>query len=388
MRNEDIDLGLAELTRLAASCLRAGPAGGLFERELDVDAPLAGLGLEPEALNAARRRLAGLLDLPAHAASALEAAPTLAGLAEVLNRCWTRQRVVFQTSGSTGEPKALPQPYALLAQESAALARLFAGRRRVVLLVPAQHIYGFLFGLMLPRALCVPALDLAPLPTAAFSRALTPGDLVVAFPLFWKKAAEAGLAFPEDVCAATSTGPCPAGVIRDLRRQGLARMTEIYGSSETGGVGFRHDPDAPYGLHGFWRRAGGGLIRLLPGGGESAAFEPPDHLDWPAPDRFRPAARRDAAVQVAGVNVFPGRVAEALGKHPAVAACAVRLMRPEEGDRLKAFVVLKPGVEPSAELTSGLTAWLAERFRPPERPRSITYGPALPQTTLGKPADW
>ena len=60
-----------------------------------------------------------------------------------------------------------------------------------------------------------------------------------------------------------------------------------------------------------------------------------------------PLKRRDACVQVAGINVYPKHVEKILSQHPAVKTCRVRLMRPEEGTRLKAFVVLQDGYTPA-----------------------------------------
>jgi acyl-coenzyme A synthetase/AMP-(fatty) acid ligase len=63
-------------------------------------------------------------------------------------------------------------------------------------------------------------------------------------------------------------------------------------------------------------------------------------------------------------------------------------MRPEEGSRLKAFVVLRqPGADEDA-LRAGLAAHVEALLPPPERPRAFTFGPAVPLTPMGKPADW
>jgi acyl-coenzyme A synthetase/AMP-(fatty) acid ligase len=69
-----------------------------------------------------------------------------------------------------------------------------------------------------------------------------------------------------------------------------------------------------------------------------------------------------------------------------VADAAVRLMRPDEGIRLKTFVVPRPGA--GAGFTQELRAWIDARLAPPERPKAITLGPQLPRGALGKPADW
>ena len=51
--------------------------------------------------------------------------------------------------------------------------------------------------------------------------------------------------WPEDVTGVTSTGPIAAATITALRQRGLARMVEVYGSSETGGVAWRDNPADP-----------------------------------------------------------------------------------------------------------------------------------------------
>ena len=104
------------------------------------------------------------------------------------------------------------------------------------------------------------------------------------------------------------------------------------------------------------------------------------------------AGRRDRAVQVGGTNVYPDRVARVLRAHPKVADCAVRLMRPEEGWRLKAFVV-PDGVSAGAigdpaDLRRELRRWLRDKVEASERPGSITLGAVLPLDDQGKAADW
>jgi len=357
--SEDLDAVLARADRTAA----AASAAGAF-------------GLGPGAAEI----LAGLDRVDAWAEAVLGLAGSQPG------------HLTFHTSGSTGQPVAHTHATALLWQEVATQAVLYPARKRVVGFVPCHHIYGFLFLVLLPKALGVPVLHLPPLPTVAHVRRLAAGDLAVAFPLFWKGLAQLGVSFTPGVQGVTSTGPCPAEVILALREQGLDRCTEIYGSSETAGIGYRHAPGDAYTLLDYWASdpgadLGNGLVRTLPDGSR-AAFPLPDHVAWATPRTFILAGRRDRAVQVGGVNVYPERVRDELLRHPGVAECVVRLMRPEEGARLKAFVVPRNPTADPADLRRDILAWLESRLSPAENPKSLAFGDRLPATALGKAADW
>jgi acyl-coenzyme A synthetase/AMP-(fatty) acid ligase len=110
-------------------------------------------------------------------------------------------------------------------------------------------------------------------------------------------------------------------------------------------------------------------------------------LEWNPDGRFCVRGRRDEAVQVGGINVFPARVRKVLLEHPGVADAGVRLMTPEEGARLKAFVVAAPGVDCEA-LRTELERWVVNRLTVAERPKSLVFGARLPVNEQGKLADW
>lgn len=129
------------------------------------------------------------------------------------------------------------------------------------------------------------------------------------------------------------------------------------------------------------------LSRRLPGGG-TEKYAPPDTLYWASPKTFTLLGRKDQAVQVGGVNVFPERVRSVLLQHPNVNACAVRLMRPEEGDRLKAYVVLRDESSDAHAMRKDILKWLKERLSPGEMPRTLAFGRRIPRNTLGKEMDW
>jgi len=303
------------------------------------------------------------------------------------------QEIVFGTSGSSGQPKRCVHELACLEQEAAALASLFPGRRRLLVAVPSHHIYGFLFSHLLPRHLGLGPDDVlsvrARLP-GQLARYTQPGDLVIGHPLFWEAACAARAPFAPDVFGVSSTAPCPDPVAEAAEEAGLAALFQVYGSSETGGLGWRRTAHEDYRLFPYLARGAGerGLLRAMPGGA-TISMQAQDALDWRGARSFAVGARCDGALQVGGVNVFPERVREVLRAHPGVADAAVRLMRPDEGLRLKAFIVPHAGHgEAREDFVRELRAWVDARLAVAERPKAFTFGSALPRTAMGKAADW
>ena len=112
----------------------------------------------------------------------------------------------------------------------------------------------------------------------------------------------------------------------------------------------------------------------------------PDKVEFVAPRGIFPLKRMDRIVQVAGVNVSLDRVEKVLQNEPAVKACRVRLMRPEEGKRLKAFIVLNEGYD--EQILSQIRKYLTSQLSSHEMPRAFTFGAALPTNSMGKDSDW
>jgi 4-coumarate--CoA ligase (photoactive yellow protein activation family) len=289
--------------------------------------------------------------------------------------------LTFQTSGSTGAPKTARHALSDLAAEIAAHATHLPTPARVLALTPPQHIYGFLFGVLAPALWGAPVLDLRGQPPGAAARLARAGDLVLATPFLWDLVARTGAPFAPNVTGLTSTAPAPPKLWEGTAALGLSRLVEIYGSSETAGVGWRDAPGAPFRLLDHLDATPGGAAR----GGEGLALQ--DRLDWTGLRAFRVEGRLDGAVQVGGVNVHLDRVRARLLSHPAVADCALRLDGPGPAARLKAFVV---PADPAADADALRGRLLAhcQALLPPERPTAIAFGPALPRDPMGKPADW
>ena len=300
-------------------------------------------------------------------------------------------RLTFRTSGSTGTPKSCMHTLDSLWQEVRELAPRLEGTRRIFSAVPGHHIYGFLFTVLLPRALGVPGdavTDLRSGSAARLAHQLREGDMVVGHPEFWRAAARTVPAFPAGVTGVTSTAPCPDEVSAALELAGLTTLLQVYGSSETAGVGWRTSHAQPYTLFSYWQRDGDDTGAIVRAGDHGGRHDCQDALRWLDARRFMPAGRIDQAVQVGGINVFPARVRRELLLHPDVLDASVRLMQPAEGNRLKAFVVPRNAGADCQQLHAALDTWAGARLSAPERPRAFSFGGALPADDKGKPADW
>ena len=299
-------------------------------------------------------------------------------------------RLTFRTSGSSGSAKPCTHALASLQQEVEYLGTLTAGTQRVLAAVPAHHIYGFLFTVLLPARLgCEEVLDVRRQTPQTLAQMMRPGDLLISHPAHWALVARHAGRLPSGVNGVTSTAPCSDALANSLEAIGLASLTQVYGSSETAGIGTRTSAAAPYRLMPFWSRDDGDTERLFRKDphGSVCPHTIQDRLQWPTAYDFSVCGRLDEAVQVGGTNVFPSRIRQALLQHPKVADAVVRLMAPEEGSRLKAFIVPVPGADLDA-LRAEIWSWTEARLSAPARPKAYTLGERLPRNAMGKLADW
>ena len=290
--------------------------------------------------------------------------------------------ICFETSGSTGTPKKVRHRGATLVSEIEAIATgPFGGSqrpRRILCSVPTHHIYGFLWGALLPDRWNLPSVDLPVGLPGPVIRHARPGDLIIGTPNLWEKLVEHGEKLPGGVVGVTSGAPSTQGTWEAVGL-GLDRLIEVYGSSETGGVGWRERSDDPFRLFPGLSRAGDVPVQ----DGEQHPLPIQDHLAWASSGTFRVLGRKDDTVQVGGTNVDLAKLSACLRSVPGVADIALRL----DGDRLKCFVATAlpecdlPDLE--IRLRQGLL-----RLPAPARPDRFTFGPHLPRTAAGKPADW
>ena len=157
----------------------------------------------------------------------------------------------------------------------------------------------------------------------------------------------------EIVDVETGTRALPRGEAGEIRARGPQIM-----------LGYRNRPEeTAAALRGGWLHTGD--IGVIDADGHLAITD-----------------RKKELVIVAGFNVYPREVEEALALHPDVAEAGV-VGRPDarRGEALVAFVSLRPGRRPTAKT---LMAHLAERLARYKIPQEFRLVEALPKTAVGK----
>ena len=236
-------------------------------------------------------------------------------------------RLLLCTSGSSGEPKLIEKRLRQLANEVEVLEDQWGaelGQACIIGSVAAQHIYGLLFRVLWPlcagrpllrKALPFPEdIQLASREQADFSLVASPALLKrMGDNLDWPALSRVRRVF-------SSGGPLPAEAAQQLQQRLDQAPTEIYGSSETGGIAWRQGGS-------LWQPFVGvelsqdeqGALRI------ASPCLPPDHVEQTADaariqadGRFELLGRLDRIVKLEEKRISLPMLESALSEHPFV----------------------------------------------------------------------
>lgn len=264
-----------------------------------------------------------------------------------------------------------------LFQDAAAAANVLYGRRRLLSFVAPHSLIGFVLTVLMPNLQGIESIDARGMTPDRLSETLAYGDVLVATPTLWRYMVRENLTSPDNTMAVSFGEAMAPELAAEMRQSGFGVLRELYGSTETGLMGWRDAPTESFVLFDHWSHEGNDAIRMLPNG-ESVAVPAVDFMEWEGSRAFKLAGRRDGAVQVGAVNVFPDDVARQLCRHPVVEDCAVRVSRRNDGaTRLVAHIVLKDQTAPSERVVRDIDAWSRTSLRQQERPRIYHFHKSL-----------
>jgi len=305
--------------------------------------------------------------------------------------------LVLFTSGSSGTPEPVAKSFAQLDAELEALEQLRGqqlGGACITGSVSHQHIYGLLFRLLWPlvsgRAFISCERDYWE--ELAADANVHPRLAIITSPAHLNRISP--VTFTTLPCALFSSGaPLAADAAKLASAQLGCAITEVYGSTETGGIAWREQS-----LGADWQPLPGVSIAVEAANGLLQVKSA--HL--PAADWFITAdkacitelgftlqGRADRIAKVAGKRISLTAVEQLIQQHPLVDELRVTLL-PERGDRLGAVVVLTAdGCQflqdhGKKALNEELKQGLEQALERIAIPRYWRYPTALPHNSQGK----
>jgi benzoate-CoA ligase len=131
---------------------------------------------------------------------------------------------------------------------------------------------------------------------------------------------------------------------------------------------------------GYWHEPREGVRKFIEGW-----YKPGDSFKRDQDGYYWYLGRLDDMVKIGGRQVFPVEVEQVVARHPAVLEDAVVPVNNEYGlTELQAFVVLREGHSPSAELAAQIQNFVKNELAPYKRPHQVEFVSELPRTATGK----
>lgn len=321
-----------------------------------------------------------------------------AGEGQTAERPWpapSSLQLTLFTSGSTGEPKAIPKAWHQLEAELRILSARFGddlSGARLLASVSHQHIYGLLFRILLPLNLRVPF---------ARTQTLYPEQLsgqpgrwaLISSPAFLSRL-DPALRTPGCCLVVSSGGPLTL-VDASRTRQLLGQLpVELFGSSETGGIAWRQSlgPETPWlplpGIR-VEMAAGDRLLLCSPFLPDAAPLLCADRIRLDGAG-FHLLGRGDRLIKLEEKRISLDEVEARLRALPWVSEAAVLPLTLARRQQLGAVLVLTPEGQRQWQalgpgrfliaLREQLRAWL----EPVALPRRVRVLPELPLNSQGK----
>jgi len=300
------------------------------------------------------------------------------------------------TGGTTGAPQVWLKTCWNIFGEGFFLARRFAVTEKDCILatIPAYHIYGLLFSVVLPLVASATVIGDTPSFPMEIARAAKEqqASLLASVPAHYRVLREMQLGAPLRL-AFSSAGMLDAEDNRGFHDPNGVGIVEVYGSTETGGIATRNRFFGEEAFHPFatvdWKIAEGRLAVRSPYISpdlvvdDAGYFTSGDRAEARGESKFILKGRGDTVTKVGGKRVDLAEIRSLINNQPGVADCAVMAL-PEAGGREHQIGVLIQGPKVDMETIRKV---LAEALEPYALPRRMKKVELIPVKKNGK-YDW
>jgi acyl-coenzyme A synthetase/AMP-(fatty) acid ligase len=250
--------------------------------------------------------------------------------------------------------------------------------------VPAQHMYGFAFSVILPAQWGYVLGAEQPFYPEDIRQALSQRSgptLLVTTPLHIRACVLDGVELPGLDFILSSTAPLDGAIAAQMETRHATRVMEFYGSTETGAIASRRQAEGA-----AWRLFEGVTVTALESGFrvEAPYFPEPqvlgDTIEMKGQDEFMLLGRNAELIKIAGKRIALGDLNRQLLAIEGVRDGTFFLPDSEPGReaRLTAFVVA-PGLS-----REQILAALRDRIDPVFLPRPLRVVERLPRNATGK----
>ena len=327
-----------------------------------------GIGLSPEEVIFSRNRVArffGFDEGGLTCSDSVKLGDWVASAETAIGREF--RELIFRPAGRELDLEGCVHRTDQIYEDAAAAANLFHGRRRFLSLVAPHGLLGFVLTVVTPNLQGAPSIDMRISSPTELSEALQFGDVIIATPTLWRYIIEQGVKAPDNTMGIYFGEPMTPDLSAEMRQAGFGAQREIYGTSENGLIGWRDSPTEPFILFDHWRRDRESLLRISDS--STVPVTPMDKLDWSDERRFNLAGRRDGAVQIGAVNIFPDKIAQTLLGHRDVENCMIEIRRHKGGvNRVIANIKLKLTIPPTEAVVRDINKYCRSKLRAQERP--------------------
>ncbi len=306
---------------------------------------------------------------------------------------WHAPWLYLFTGGSTGTPQIWSKTPCNLLAEAAFLTGTFgvSPADTILATVPTNHIYGMLYGLLLPLISGAGVCAATPTFPHEIAEALETkrATVLVSIPAHYRALKETPIRDHQVRIAFSSAGPLPRQDAVDFHAATGIAVTEIYGSTETGGIAQRTRAKGETALNPFdcaqiridnqhLNVQSPFLSAELPKG-DDGFFETADRAEWIDSSAFALLGRSDGVVKVGGKRVDLAVIKEILMDVDSVQDVYV-YAQPVESGRGNEILALVEGTATTGQLNDAVH----RRLPPHARPRSIEVTRQMPVTSTGK----
>ncbi|MAZ67054.1 MAG: hypothetical protein CMF25_08080 [Kangiellaceae bacterium] len=292
----------------------------------------------------------------------------------------------FFSSGTTGNSKPIFRNNDHMLAEALFFQQLLGPSSGVVSTVPVHHIYGFMWGILHSWRQATTLTIRSPLFFTPMSilEQLKEGETLIATPDFLNLVMRLGLNLPKDITLILSTSPCHEGLRQWLVKQGV-KAFDIFGSTETGAIAYRHIGDSHYQMLDYWELDGNKLL-CFPELSLEIALQ--DKLSFSSKGGVTFSGREDRVVQVHGHNMDLQQLESILHSHPDVKDAQVRTYSEHGILKVKALIESEAALLESTTWQQSFCQWLTQHIERMELISSIAATDKMPKGSLGKPCDW